>query len=37
MNYSVFYGAEGTPTDRVTSQNRLPACYLLGGWPPIGG
>ena len=37
MNSSSFYGAEGTPTDRVTSQNRLNACYLLGGGPQIGG
>ena len=37
MNYSFVYDAEGTSTDRVTSQNSLPACYLLCVGPPIGG
>ena len=28
MNECFFYDSKGTPTDRVTSQNRLPECYL---------
>ena len=37
MNGSSFNDTEGIPTDRVTSQNRLPECYPHYGEPPKGG
>ena len=36
MNESLVYDTKGTSTDRVTSQNRLPTCYLVCGGLPNG-
>ena len=37
VNECVFYDSESTSTDRVTSQNWPPDCYLRFGVPQKGG